>query len=627
MGDNDNLSFLEQRIEQRRREREKATREQVEKNPEFAADLVPDAVYEASDADQEIDRIIGDIDPLDAYWRWIGKMKPDSRHTQNEGVVISCPIPGHNDPPKGGGHQGYNAWINADTGLWFCGKCWEGGDVYDLAAIHMGKWNPGKEKSYKKGADFHLVREKMAKDYGYTITSTPGGQKIIVPPIIIPEEPEQHAEAPKLADVVQLHEDDDEEIEMPSFDWRPVVPEDTFLHEYMKAVCVDDAPEEYHFFHALIALGFALGRDATLFDSVPVYGNLFICTLGRSGVGKSKAKRHLDALLDQALPYDRSLVPSKGVKRVNAPGSAESLVYAFMEPVEDPSNPKRVAYYAPVKGIVAFNELSALVARTNRTGSAMKPTLMEFYDMEQRVETSSMTTGGKIAEAPFASAITTSQPLALRGLLDQTDDASGFLNRWVFVPGKEKRRYSVGGVQVDVTPAVAPLQRVVGWASGFGRDQIEWSDQAYAAWDKFFHDTLEPMRRKQQGHMLVRLDLTLKKLMLLFAANRHERELSEQSVADALYLFPYLKAAYGVPEAQIGNSVNNEIAEVIMKQIDKYKDGITMSKMWDNIKHRKFDRKRVLDMLTTLTKMGLIEEQAVNTGRVGRPTIRYRRAG
>jgi hypothetical protein len=471
----------------------------------------------------------------------------------------------------------------------------------------------------------------MAQDFGYTVQSNPGGTVSIIPPTVEPE-PEPERPDPPSAEIIELHDDDYDKIQLPELDWKPICPKDTFLDLYMKATVIDDVPEEYHFFHALAAIGMALGRDVTLYDSVPVYGNLFICTLGRSGTGKSKARKHLDKLLYAALPYDRKNLPSKGILRVNAPGSAESLIHQFMAPVEDPTNPKAIAYFAPVRGLIDFNELSSLIARTNRMGSAMKPTLMQFYDMDDIIQSTSMTTGSKEAHSPFASCITTSQPRALRDLINTADDASGFLNRWLFIPGKEKTKFAVGGVAVDMSGCIMPLQEIQGWAATFGPEQIEWSEDAVKVWTKFFHETLERERRTTDNDLLVRIDLALKKMMLLFAANRRERTLSEQSVIDAIYCYPYLKAAYGIPEAQIGNTMNNEMSEAVIAQIkkiqEKNKRGASLRDLMRNLARRKYDKKRLLEVIDTLIKLDMIEvETAVVGSQVGRPTKRYKYVG
>jgi hypothetical protein len=299
-----------------------------------------------------------------------------------------------------------------------------------------------------------------------------------------------------------------------------------------------------------------------------------------------------------------------------------------MQPIEDPTDPKKVAYYAPVRGLIDFNELSSLIGRATRMGSVMKPTLMQFYDMDDLVKSTSMTTGSKEAHEPFASTTTTTQPLALRDLLDMKDDHSGFLNRWVFVPGNEKVRSSMYSVRADISPAIKPLQEVHAWASTFKTDEhVTMSPEAFKLWDEFFHTVLEPDRKSSTNNMLVRMDLTMKKLILLFAVNRKEKIVSEQSVRDAIHMHSYLKAAYGIPSAHIGTSRQNEISEVVLRQVEKYtasQGGITIGQMWRNIKHRKYDRKEIMDTLTVLTKMGFITEEAVNEKRVGRPTVRYK---
>lgn len=604
----------------RKRLAERKARDAAEKAatelPKFDPDLVPE--YESSfERDSELDAVLDKLDIIRAYETFCGKMRVDRNDRRTEGIKISCPIPGHvdNDP---------SAWVNTEKNVWHCGGCQIGGDKYDIAAYWLGFDVPG----YKQGAEFHKLREQMAERLGYIVQKGVGGTVELIPPG--PPEPESRPEPPT-ADVIKLIDNEDEHIAMPSLDWRPICPANTFLDLYMRATVIDDVPEEYHFFHALAALGFAVGRDVTLFDSVPVFGNLYICTLGRSGTGKSKARKHLDRLLTAALPYDRRNVPSRGTKRVNAPGSAENLIHQFMEPVEDPTTAGKIAFFAPVRGLIDFNELSALVGRTNRMGSVMKPTLMQFYDMDEIIQTSSQTHGSKEAHEPFATAITTSQPKALRDLIGASDDSSGFLNRWLFIPGKEKERFAVGGVRVDITPCVKPLQDIQGWGATFGSEQIEWSDEAVKTWTKFFHEVLERDRKHSDNDLLVRIDLSLKKLMLLFAINRKEKTLTEQSVLDAIWCYPYLKASYGIPEAQIGNTVNNEISEAVIYQVrsitSKTGKGASLREIERNLARRKYDKKRLLEVIDTLVKLDMIEIEATAQGQRGRPTKRYKYVG
>ena len=616
------LTKFHEKLAERRRKQEEAEKAAQEAAPEFSEDLVPEEIYDHSEANQALDNILEGVTVLDAYRRWCNKMTPVVRTGQTEGIMVSCPIPGHIDSNP-------SAWINLDKQTWFCGGCQEGGDKYDIAAYWTGFSVPG----YKEGAEFHRLRERMAEDLGYQIHKISPDETIIVPPVDDKYEPEDEpVEPPSLASVSSLLGEDlsieEDSDNVMSLDWRPVCPEGTFLHAYMKAVVKDDAPDEYHFFHGLIALGFALGREVTLWDTTPVYANLFVCTLGRTGSGKSKARKHLDVLLNKAMPYDRTFVPNHGVLRVNAPGSAESLIAQFMEPVPDPTNPKRIAYYAPVKGIIDFNELSGLVGRTNRQGSVMKPALMQFYDMDERIQSVSISSGNKMAEKPFASCLTTSQPDALRDLLTSSDASSGFLNRWIFVPGTYKQRFSVGGARIDIDPAVAPLEEVHAWARTFGSDeQILWSEDAVKLWDKFFHETVEVDQKNSVNSPLVaRLDLTMKKLILLFAANRREKTVSEQSVIDAIHCYPYLKASYGISGLQVGpraNEIYDAVKEKVHQNYLAKKKGMSFSEIRRTFWRRNWDDDELDKVIKRLIAYREIEPEPTRKGTVGKPTVRY----
>jgi energy-coupling factor transporter ATP-binding protein EcfA2 len=624
MSELEDLSPFERKLAERRLANEELVRAKQIKQ-KHDADLIPE-LDPRSDADAEMDRIINGIDILDAYNRWCGKMRPDPKG-KTESIMISCPTPTHAD-------KNPSAWINLEKQTWFCGGCQIGGDAYDIAAFRFGYPVPG----YKTGATFHELRREMAKDLGYVFTTLPGDVIVIEPPVeevkgnvAVPEPSsrpdDDNGDDSSSAEVIDLYEEPEDELPFIPLHWRTIVPEDTYLGAYMAATTVDDVPEEFHFWNALLGLGFALGRDVRLSDFIPVYGNLFVCTLGPSGAGKSKARGHLDRLLADAMPHDWSNPLSKGVRKINSPGSAEVLIHNFSKPVEDPANPKRIAYYAPVRGLVDFNELSALVGRSSRMGNVTIPALMQFYDMEKIVATSSMTHGSKEAHEPFGSALTTTQPRALRTLLTKADAASGFLNRWVFAPGREKQRFAIGGVQVDMKPVVPYLDEIIGWAGSFGpSEMMQWSDDGAKRFTQFFHGRIEPDKKRSRSDMLIRMDLLMKKLILLFAANRMERAASLQSVEDAISCYDYLISAYSIPEGQIGNTLQSEVSDAIMSVIEKNPQGLTLSQIARTLKRRKYPNDLLLKTCDTLVKIGFIKVESTRSGSVGRPSTRYKSA-
>ena len=632
----DNSSDFQRRLAENRAKRQA---EQAAAAPPVTtdfSDLVPPASgYQKTEVDIELDRVVESIGILEAYAKWCGKMKPTVLPGQVESIKISCPVPGHADNDA-------SAWCNTSKNIWHCGACEQGGDTHDLAAFFYGYPVPG----YKQGKEFHDLRTKMAQDFGYVVHRIPGGQSYVVPPeepvsqdpVALPS-PDQPAQV-TLATVTELHPGSDDEEEslvllsnIPKIDWQSIVPPESFLDVYMKCCVIDDVAEEYHFWNGLLGVGFALGRGVRLHDTRPVMANLFICILGKSGSGKSKSEGHLWRLLDAALPYDHNNPNSKGVNRVSSPGSAEVLINSFSKPITDPTNPKVITGYGSVTGLIDFNELSGLIGRASRTGSVLKPHLMEFYDGNEVISSVSLTSGLKRAERAYASASTTSQPGSLRTLLNAGDDASGFLNRWLFVAGPEKKRVAIGGAMVDVEPAVDPLKRIQLWAGTFAPNEyMEWSLDAIEVFEDWFHNRFEVDRKLAESDMLTRTDLLMKKIVLLLSANKLERVVSDTTVKAAVSLYDYIKACYEVPEREIRTTLNSEIGDTIIERVVAYEKthgkGPSTRDLTKSLWRKNYPKELIVKNLENLEKLGLLTTTAVAPSTAGgRPAIRYRYVG
>lgn len=640
-------TLFERKLRERREAQERANPAATPASRQyFDSDLVPDSPYEKTEMDEAINAAVSRIDIIDAYNKYIHKSKVNKRNGQTESIMISCPNPSHTDKKP-------SAWLNTAKQTGYCEPCGIGFDAYDFAAISKGLSWP---LIYKGDGSFPELKRQMAADFGFVATVLPGGAVIIAEPEP-DDEPASKADIPDTADIADKTDildtaadapptataasthstDDTGVIELfeaekvyivPPIDWNKVIIPGTFLDEYMKCTRIDDVPEEFHFFHGLIALGLALGKDVRLYDSRPVYGNLFICTLGRSGSGKSKAHYYLGQLLNKALPYKHSDPFSKGTRKISAPGSAEVLIYNFQKPVTDPSDPKTVLFNAPVRGLIDYNELSSLLSRSNRMGSAIKPTMMQFYDMESVVATSSLTTGLKEATDPFASAITSTQPKALKDLLKGSDDSSGFLNRWAFILGTSKKRFAVGGAVVDVTPAVKPLEDILGYAATFGPDSMDWSPEALKMFTNFFHKTIEVDKERFDTDLFVRLDLLLKKLILLFTANVLEKVVPVHAVESAIALYDFLVAGYAVPSEEVGNTIASEMQDAIMsvalKQYRVNGKGVSLRQLAKSLWRRKYNHEQLLRCAEALVKIGYLKLETAKAGDLGRPTVRYK---
>lgn len=495
-------------------------------NPELIPEA-PDSIPAGPRVADDIDIILGRVDILEAYAKWCGKMTPDPKG-KRESIMISCPHPDHADAHP-------SAWANLDKDTYYCGTCARGGDIYTIAGDYFG---------LDSKTQFPELRRAMAVDLGHTIETTSGVSKIVQPMSDNPTESKTDASVEDLAQFLP-----DRAAEIPTLDWKALFPKDTFLRRWMEITSEDDLPEEYYVWLGLMALGLAVGPDAVLGDTPVVKGNLFLCLYGRSGIGKTRSTRLLNQLLEAALPYSDDVL-NAGVQIVPVPGSAETLIDSFAKTELDPGT--NVTIHYPVRGLVRFDELATLMGKSSRMGSVLKPILMEFYDSYAPVRTKSQGRGLSEAKEHFCSAITTTQPGAVRGLLARNDAESGFVNRWIFVAGPEKEPIAYQRGTLDITPCVTLLQGIKIWASA-GR-VMDLTGDALTAYETFFKQKIVPNQKFDKSDLITRCDLHLKKIITLLTVNEELDHPTLDIVERALAFWPYLQGGYALVGSEIGST-------------------------------------------------------------------------
>lgn len=603
-------------------------------------ELIPESQHSRSREDDEIDAVLKRVGILDAYNRWCGKMRPSKRGGQHESIMISCPNPAHPDKDP-------SAWANDETNLWYCRPCEMGGDIFDIAAWHFGYPVPG----YKVGKSFHDLKRDMAKSMGYQIqrSANPAIPESVYLPVGVPDPlPPPPTPTPEpiatvtpiraIQEVVSPQEAEDEandehlefDIIFPTLAWREIVTADTFLAEYMQACTIDDAAEEYHFWNGMLAIGLAVGKDVTLQDFIPVYANLLVCALGRTGDRKTRAMSQLVNLMKEALPYDYKTGMSSGVKLIQSVASGEQLIAEYDQKVPDPTNPKVMLQGMPVRGLTMYAEMSGLIGRATRLGSVIKDTIMYFADVQQEISTSSRTGGQIRAVEPFFCMATTTQPESLKDLLKEGDATSGFLNRWIFASGKPKTRVAIGGATVDLTDCVMPLKRIHAQL----KREIEWSEAAHKRFTEHFHQHISPAQH--DNPILGRLDLLEKKLILLLCINENLNEVPEYIVDRVISMHGYLLSSYGITTTSMAyESENNKIFNDIVRQIIRLSEkdvyGPSAKNIRDRLSSKKYDRLKMDRIFESIQKEALtggrIEINQGDVNKPGRKTDHYKWTG
>lgn len=581
---------------------------------------VPEVDLDLDPEQKAIDDAIANLDIVEAYRRWCGKSNPKQYARQKEGIKVSCPNPTHPDKDP-------SAWLNTEKKVYFCGGCQTGGDIWDIAAYHFGFPVPG----YKEQRMFRELREKIALDLGFSFVRAVGKTHVV------PPDNQTDDSAPEVENNVALlpsgaayeaAAQEQASTPTPELPWREFVPPDTFLREWLTATTTDDCPEEFHIWTGLLALGFAIGRTVTLSDAPEVVGNLFVCLVGPSGSGKSKAKRHLREILADVLPYQDDNVFCAGTKLIGRAGSGEYLIGSFSAPIVDPSEPKKVLGFAPVRGYVDYEEFAGLVSIAGRLGSTLKDQLMDIYDAQRIVTGGSLTNGKRQAEYPFGSVTSTTQNASLRNLLKKSDDQSGFINRWVFAGGKLKPVRAWGGVQVNLTRPAEFLRAIHLWGSS--SKSITMTESAMERWNDFFFGTLHPTKMMSENNgsaMLNRLDLLMKKLILLFTVNLKEDTVPVEAVNQAIAMFPYLLQTYGVVGAELTKTEEVEHGELILDQIKRLTTANgrppTARDIYLAIKSKFSSYKECGQVLKSLEEINLVSSQSFKPNGPGRPSVRW----
>lgn len=619
----------------------------VEPETTFDADLIPD-IGPMREPD-EIDNVLAPIDIVRAYELWGGKGFTPKIGSKRESVMIRCPFPDHPDKEP-------SAWMNLDKNLWHCGKCEFGGDKYEMGAVFFHEFNP---HTFKQDGTFPELRRRMAESLGYRVSRTPGGQTVVMggsedesddgketgtgtqdptssasSSVVAPDPEPTPAPAPALAPVIDVTSSPEEEQfedtlreKRVRIDWESITPDETFMAEWMTTTTVDDLPHEYYYFLGLMALAAAGGPSCYLEDYKAVKTNLFVCLYGRTGSGKSRALDPFIHLIKESLPFkDDPYHSSTGTKMVPSPGSAEALLRSYVHEIHDPST-NAVTDIAPVRGILRVEEFAAFVARASRATNPMKEMLIELYDAWQRDVTHYSISGGSItARNPFCQMVTTTQPDAIHNFLRRSDAASGFMNRWVFATGLRRRdRIAHGGISIDIQDAIRHLKSIHAWSATTRPMRLE--GDALKAWEKFYHRFIGPMYDKLEESMFSRVDLILKKIIIIMTINEKKDHPTAEIVERATSLFDYLIATYGMFSKDLAHTDTEECQNRVLKVMHDWvtktnQTSMTLREITKRV-GSKYPRDLIERAIKTLEVLDMIEVDRSGGAR-GPATKRYK---
>lgn len=639
---------------------------------------VPESRFTRSEADTTIDGIIERLTVEEAYKKFIRKPWVTRGGGGSNHVRFSCPMPEHPDREP-------SASVNLTNQTWFChGTCDRGGDALDVAAIGLGY----DLNSYKAGKTFVELRKRIASAFGYTELPRVIGQKeakwtLVAPaadsPTPVeessPSTPSASPSSPPLPGALKLspaemiakagaakpspvasvtaiasapsfveemseetaaaiieESDPDHDFKYPSLNWRSFVPEGTFLYEYLKGTSDSPWPDEYDFWNGLLGIGFILGKEVTLNDDPDVNGNLFICTVGRTGEGKSQAARKIKQILRDVLPFEYSDPSNNGVHMVPTPNSDVFLIQEFDRRIADPGDPK-IEYRIPVRGLVDFSEMVGLTSKlSGEHGGRFRAVVLNFYDCEQTITTGAMGSGVKDARDAYCAVTATTQLKEIKNLLTDSDASSGLLNRFIFSMGPPRIRDIMSVDKADLEVARTKFQELKAFWS-LHSASLRFTDEGLETFRDLWNTRGRPMKSADSSDLLARLDLTMKKIVLLLAANQKAVEVDASIVRQAFAVLDYLGETYRAIGARIGVSKQSELEIKVTNAITSFQarnpgQYPTVTQI-NQLLAKKIPAKELHNYLKTMTELGLIQfipKPSLAT-KAGRPADRYRYVG
>lgn len=591
------------------------------------AEFVPDIELDQKvlpPQELEIDEFFRNIPITEAYKKWCGK---SAINNHNREVKAACPNPDHPDKEP-------SCSFNTDKQVFMCFKCGFGGDIYTLAALNKGYPVPGyQDKQY-----FRQLKESMAGDFGFVLTSDLGGEYLTKVDVTLQQSEPNKTEEPEPEEQQTFFRDEGRIFD--SIDWRSIIPVNTFMRAYLDTACMDDCPEEFHFWNSLVAVACAAGRMRILKEAKPVFPNLFICLTGPSGSFKSKAKYWLNEIIDDALPYNRNDDVARGVKVINGIQSGEALVHEFLHPIIDPATNKPMIQSngepvtLPITGLIDFEEFAAIAARTQRSGSTLETYLMDLYDNKKKLETKGLKNPAT-AYMPSASIICTTQNKSLRTVVSAKDANSGFLNKFTFVTGVQKKPFAINLQELDFTRASGLLRLLK--ADCKDQKVINWEPDAYDYYTKYFDTIIDPDKRRNiDNDIFQRIDVLLKKIALLFAINERASTVTASNVSRVLSLYNHIKETNGIIEESVAATEVGDSVELIRRTVkdmtvvestpsgERIERGPTPREVYLRVKRKVSNLSDLKRTLQDMADTGILFHQMLPPGPKGGPrTNRY----
>lgn len=309
----------------------------------------------------------------------------------------------------------------------------------------------------------------------------------------------------------------------------PEIVKQGWIGDYMALMApTTEASESYHLGVGLTIAAAMIGRNVFVSYGSDVYANLYTLLVGVSGKSRKDTAIKRGTRLLTTQTTSGTTQRRSGVQIATDVASAQGLIKSLSET-------QNVLLY--------LTEFSRLIQTSRNKGTqTILPVLMEAFDTPTVLSHSSISNPYK-AEYPYLSIVSATQPRILEGLMSDDDVHSGFINRWLIIPGKSNAP-KPWPVSVDRQTAALLFERLhdavhQAYPTNY---QMPLADDARSFWESWYIDEWHRRQTPDEEAMRARYATLVVKIALIYAVLNGDQLITQDHLEKGIAVIEWMWA-------------------------------------------------------------------------------------
>lgn len=285
-----------------------------------------------------------------------------------------------------------------------------------------------------------------------------------------------------------------------------------------------EAPDGFHLGTFLTVVSALMGRDVWAEFSGVTYANLYTLLVGDSGRSRKDTAIKGGIALLKAQPGTDVL---SNVNIATDISSAEGLIGILKD------NPNTLIY---------LTEFARMMANSKRQSTGnIQPVLIEAYDMPEVLSNNTKSNPLR-ADLPCVTMLAATQPRILDTLVGELEIHSGFLNRWLIIPGQSTApnpwppgidRATLGLMLAELHALIRP--------KGARPRGLDISAGARTFWEHWYVTQWHQAGNEDEGGMSVRHPMMVVKIALIYAILNGDQVIDQRHLEVGIAVIAWMR--------------------------------------------------------------------------------------